>query len=419
RHGAGGGSDVPDRTRRWGARAVGGAARQVGHRAALPVVLLFLLRLLHPLRSAERGAHAGEEGLRHPRGAGQRTRRHAHRRRRSQPRATHGLPLPLPPDSPRLPHGPPASPAPAARRPRGRHDRRAGQPDGLATRGASAERSGARRTRSSGVDGARIRAAGPVPGPGARPRPRRRSPHDGGHRAPFSAARYREIAADLARARTYGVDTRVIEYLERIVSAGHNALYRARGRRRVPLGRYVLREFPAAVVQSWLYVGAAFLLFMIPAIIGYALIRAQPNRTDELVPPVLVSRAEQAAERQRRGLGYAEARPEDLPVIASAIVSNNVLIAFWAFAGGVLLGLPTAWVLVQNGLVLGLGFGTFVNYHAGGYLATFVAGHGILELTAIFIAGGAGLRTAGAILIPGERTRRDAIILEGRIPALM
>lgn len=236
---------------------------------------------------------------------------------------------------------------------------------------------------------------------------------------PAFAARYREIAADLARARTYGVDTRVIEYLERIVSAGHNALYRARGRRRVPLGRYVLREFPAAVVQSWLYVGAAFLLFMIPAIIGYALIRAQPNRTDELVPPVLVSRAEQAAERQRRGLGYAEARPEDLPVIASAIVSNNVLIAFWAFAGGVLLGLPTAWVLVQNGLVLGLGFGTFVNYHAGGYLATFVAGHGILELTAIFIAGGAGLRTAGAILVPGERTRRDAIILEGRIAALM
>src|SRR5260221_348281 len=68
---------------------------------------------------------------------------------------------------------------------------------------------------------------------------------------PAFATRYREVAADLARARTYGVDARVIDYLERIVSAGHNAVYRARGRRRAPVRRYVLRDFPAAVVQSW------------------------------------------------------------------------------------------------------------------------------------------------------------------------
>ena len=236
---------------------------------------------------------------------------------------------------------------------------------------------------------------------------------------PAFATRYREVAADLARARTYGVDARVIDYLERVVSAGHNALYRSRGRRRAPVGRYVLQDFPAAVVQSWRYVGAAFLLFAVPAAIGYGVIRARPERTDELLPPVLVSRAEQAADRQARGVGYAESPEEDLPVIASAIISNNVMIAFWAFAGGILLGLPTVWVLVKNGLVLGLGFGVFVNHHAGGYLATFVAGHGILEFTAIIIAGGAGFRTAGALLVPGDRTRRDALVLEGRVAARM
>jgi uncharacterized membrane protein SpoIIM required for sporulation len=61
----------------------------------------------------------------------------------------------------------------------------------------------------------------------------------------------------------------------------------------------------------------------------------------------------------------------------------------------------------------------FANYHAGGYLGTFIAGHGILELTAIFIAGGAGFRLAGAVLFPGDRTRRDALIVEGRIAARM
>src|SRR5207237_1234051 len=151
---------------------------------------------------------------------------------------------------------------------------------------------------------------------------------------PAFAARYREVTADLARARTYGVDPRVIEYLERVVSAGHNALYRARGRRRAPLARYLIRDFPAAVVQSW----------------------------------------------------------------------RQVL---------------TALVLVGNGVSLGMGFGLFVNYHAGAYLATFVAGHGILELTAIFIAGGAGFRLAGALLLPGDLTRADALVLEGRIAARM
>src|SRR5206468_4183725 len=154
-------------------------------------------------------------------------------------------------------------------------------------------------------------------------------------------------------------------------------------------------DFPAAVVQSWGYVLAAFLLFAVPGAIGYAIIRAHPEQAEELLPPVMVSRAEQAAERQAKGLGYAQSREEDLPVIASAIISNNISIAFWAFVGGILAGLPTVLVLVTNGLSLGMGFGLFVNYHAGGYLATFVAGHGVLELTAIFIAGGAGFRVAG------------------------
>src|SRR5438132_7283020 len=84
-----------------------------------------------------------------------------------------------------------------------------------------------------------------------------------------------------------------------------------------------------------------------------------------------------------------------------------------------LAGTLTALVLVGNGVSLGMGFGLFVNYHAGAYLATFVAGHGVLELTAIFIAGGAGFRLAGALLLPGDLTRADALVLEGRIAARM
>ena len=169
---------------------------------------------------------------------------------------------------------------------------------------------------------------------------------------PSFAARYREVAADLARARTYGVDPRVVEYLERLVSAGHNALYRSRGRRRPPLWRYVVADFPAAVVTSWRYVLVAFLLFAAPAVVGYGVARTRPELAEEVMPG-MVSRAQQAADREARGQTYAQADPESRPPIAAWIISNNIWVCFAAFAGGLLAGLLTVYSLVFNGLMLG------------------------------------------------------------------
>ena len=235
---------------------------------------------------------------------------------------------------------------------------------------------------------------------------------------PAFAAQYREVAADLARARTYQVDPRVITYLERVVTAGHNALYRARGKDRTPLPHYILRDFPAAVVQSWRYVLLAFLLFSVPAGIGYVMIRERPELGEELMPG-MVARAEAAAENLTEGRGYAETSKEDRPEMAAFIIQNNIGVSFVAFVGGVTGGLLTAWLLYTNGMMLGLGLGLFQNYHAARYLLAFVLGHGVLELTAIFISAGAGFRLAKAMIAPGDRTRKDALVLEGRIAARM
>lgn len=236
---------------------------------------------------------------------------------------------------------------------------------------------------------------------------------------PVFAARYREVAADLARAHTYGVDSRVIEHLERLVSAGHNALYRARGRARTPALHYLLRDFPAAVVESWRHVLAAFLLFAIPAAIGYVMLRERPALADEIMSPVMVSRAEQAVENQANGVGYAQTEDRDLPVLAAALISNNIQVSFFVFVGGMLAGTLTVWLLVANGLMLGTGMGLFMNYGALPYLLTFIAGHGVLELTAIFISAGAGFRLAQALIAPGDRARKDALVVEGRVAARM
>jgi len=235
---------------------------------------------------------------------------------------------------------------------------------------------------------------------------------------PF-AAQYREVAADLARARTYQLDPRVIEYLERVVSAGHNALYRTRGRDRTPFLRYLLCDFPAAVVESRVYVFLAFLLFMVPAAVAYAMIRERPSMAEEVMPQGMINRAEQAASRQTQGRTYAQTGAEDRPIVAAMIITNNIQVSFGVFVGGLTCGLLTAWLLLANGMMLGFGFGLFKNYGVLSYLTTFVAGHGVLELTAIFISAGAGFRLAKAIIAPGDRTRKDALIIEGRIAARM
>ena len=83
------------------------------------------------------------------------------------------------------------------------------------------------------------------------------------------------------------------------------------------------------------------------------------------------------------------------------------------------IAIAVPFLLVANGLMLGLSLGLFKNYGALNHLTTFVAGHGVLELTAIFISAGAGFRLAKALIAPGDRTRRDALVLEGRIAARM
>jgi uncharacterized membrane protein SpoIIM required for sporulation/uncharacterized RDD family membrane protein YckC len=231
------------------------------------------------------------------------------------------------------------------------------------------------------------------------------------------AAEYREISADLARARTYGVDLRVLDHLERIVTAGHHVLYGMKKRRTTRVHEMVLRQFPAAVIAARRYVLAAALLFATPCIVGYALMRERPELATEIIPATMLARAESGERQQGEGLGYAEAPSPYLPLVATSIIANNVQVAFAAFAFGITAGVGTTLVLVFNGLFFGAVLGLFANYGLADWILTFVAGHGVLELTAIFIAGGAGLLVGRAVIAPGDMVRKDALFVHGRLAA--
>ena len=236
---------------------------------------------------------------------------------------------------------------------------------------------------------------------------------------PDFAARYREVAADLARARTYGAPPRMRHQLERLVAAGHNALYRDERKTSSRLWEILLRECPAAVIQSWRYVLVAVLCFTAPVMAGYYLVREKPVLAQEFLPDGMLRRAEAGVERKAQGKGYYEANPLEQPGTATFLIGNNVRVAFLCFAGGVLLGIGSLILLAFNGLSIGTTFGHFANVGLFSYIGTFVAGHGVLELFAICVAGAAGFLLGRSLIAPGDFTRRDALVLNGRIAVRM
>ena len=97
------------------------------------------------------------------------------------------------------------------------------------------------------------------------------------------------------------------------------------------------------------------------------------------------------------------------PTLAAEIFTNNIQVAFLAFAGGILFGLGTLYVLIQNGIMLGAVAGLAIGAGNGRPFFELVLAHGVLELSCIAVAGAAGLRLASAIVDPGTRTAHGRV----------
>ena len=231
-------------------------------------------------------------------------------------------------------------------------------------------------------------------------------------------AQYRELSTDLARLRTAarGRDSNALFALSRLVGGGHNLLYRQRPLTVDAAVRYLFRTAPREIRRSAPQIALAAALLFGPAIASYVAVVRDPALAAEFLPAEMIERAETGLARERRGEAYL---PRDMartrgPFMASRIMTNNVQVTYVAFAGGITAGLWTVLALVINGVQIGGAVGIFAANGVAHLILGFVAAHGVLELTAICIAGGGGLLLASAILLPGALPRREALVVKGR-----
>jgi uncharacterized membrane protein SpoIIM required for sporulation len=219
---------------------------------------------------------------------------------------------------------------------------------------------------------------------------------------------YRAASADLALARRAFPGDPIVTRLDDLVGRARHVVYDA-APRRASLREFLVRGYWRRVRERpGLLAVAALMLLGSMALTGWWAWR-DPASAVRVVP------AEYAAVTEPRPAGADLGIPADEQAeLASLILTNNIRVTFLAFAGGILLGLGTAWTLLLNGVLIGALSGLAIDAGNGRAFLELVVAHGVLELSCIVVAGAAGLRLGDGLLHPGTRRRGVALRDEAR-----
>lgn len=220
---------------------------------------------------------------------------------------------------------------------------------------------------------------------------------------------YRRTASDLAIARAESRDPRLINYLNSLVIRAHGRIYRADAQGGQRIRGFFASELPRTFRRTWRYTALAFGVFFLFGLIGF-LGSYQDTEFSELVgvPPAF---RELYIETKTH---WWEELNRENQIGASQIMTNNIQVTIYTFAFGAMFGVGTLFFLAYNGANIGSVLALTYRAGFGNDLVTFMAGHGVIELSCIFIAGGAGLLIGSALIMPGDLSRADALKTRGK-----
>lgn len=220
---------------------------------------------------------------------------------------------------------------------------------------------------------------------------------------------YRQVAADISVLRQDPTARTYAEHVNHLLARAHHIMYSRRKTSLATLFRFLRDDYPAIFQQQFSFVFAALVVTVAFGALGAVVTLSHPAFMFHFIPPGMIATMERHKMWTESVVGVA-------PMASSFIMTNNLTVSFVTFAGGILFGLGTFWLLYFNGMMLGV-IGAACHYYGMSMqLWSFVAPHGSLELPSILIAGGAGFRLGYAMLFPGNLRWKDSVA-EGGLEA--
>ena len=218
---------------------------------------------------------------------------------------------------------------------------------------------------------------------------------------------YQRVGTHLSVLQSAGRDPVLIGRLSSLVARGRTVVAGTRQAAWKDVARFLTVDFPAVLYRTRYWWGAVAAVFLLVAFGWGAYVASHPESQAALLPP---DNVKQLVEHDFADY-YKQAPAHDF---AAKVFTNNALIAAGAVASGILLGLPVFYLLYQNAVGVGIVGGFMAANHRTGLFFGLILPHGLLELTAVFVAGGLGLKMGWTVIDPGRRTRSQALAEEGR-----
>ena len=219
---------------------------------------------------------------------------------------------------------------------------------------------------------------------------------------------YRAVSHDLSIARTRHYGANLISRLNTLVLRGHNLIYFSRTGWLEKIYRFYANTFPNEVRKNKKWVFVSLILFSLPWILVSFCIAQSDTFVYTILSEESVFEVEQMY-NPSNPLWTDGPHPADQLTMLGGYIFNNTSIGLITFVSGIGFGLVTLFVLLLNSVLLGARVAHLTAIGYGLTLYPFVIGHGAFELTAIVIAGAAGLRLAAALYFPGNLGRKTAL----------
>ncbi len=225
---------------------------------------------------------------------------------------------------------------------------------------------------------------------------------------------YRQICHHFALANSRMYSPILVERLNKLVVRGHQKLYSTRTHIWRNIINYFAGGFPALVRKEWRVVSIAAALFYVPFFGLIILLQFYPDLVYSIMDGEQLRSIEDMYDPDLHDRIGREREADSDVYMFGHYIKNNTGIGFQVFSGGMLFGIGTLFFTLFNGIFIGAVFGHLTHI---GYIDTlygFVVGHGAFELNAIVLSAAAGLMLARALILPGRKSRKRALIDNGK-----